>query len=277
MISIPINKPENNNLELREAAKNLVKDKSLEDALFSIAVTKGIIPNIEELKSTLENEKKEETLSDLLPIALVDHEGKPKSIRGGDQESLEDQMIRLASSYHNVCGQDFLRPAFEQICLEHSANPENLSFVVYNNPFIPPGHEELYKQGLSLGIQGNLVIAAHLLIPQLENSLRYLLKQKGHISSNLSSKRIQNDYMLGKVCESLSSNEVLPEKVILTLKSLLADENHMGANLRNEICHGLFTYEQFYQGQVAYLVGLTLHLCLQPFLKQWLNKQSLKD
>jgi hypothetical protein len=93
---------------------------------------------------------------------------------------------------------------------------DDLSFIVDENPFIPQGREPLYARGLLAGLQGAPVIAAYLLIPQLENSLRHLLKQHGFIASK--PEVIQDDYLLNKVLYSPDLKEVLTEDIILIIK-----------------------------------------------------------
>ncbi len=161
-------------------------------------------------------------------------------------------------------GQDFIIPACSQINFDHRVKLEDLSFVV-NSSFIPENRQYFYARGLLAGLQADLIIAAHLLIPQLENSLRHILKQKGFIASNLTSDSIQDNYTLNKVLDSPDLKEILPENIIFALKCLLVER--MGANLRNEICHGLFSYDKFksYKGKLAYLWWLTLYLCFFNF------------
>lgn len=102
------------------------------------------------------------------------------------------------------------------------------------------------------------MIAASLLIPQWENSLRHLLKQHGSIASKPDV--IQDDYLLNQVLYSSDLEEVLTEDIIFIIKGLLVER--MGANIRNEICHGLFDYNQFFKPQITYIWWLTLYLCL---------------
>src|ERR1035441_2701303 len=70
-----------------------------------------------------------------------------------------------------------IKPALQVINSEHFLVREDLLFLVENNPFIPPGHEGLFLRGLHAGITGDLLVALHLLIPQIENSIRYVLSQ----------------------------------------------------------------------------------------------------
>jgi hypothetical protein len=57
--------------------------------------------------------------------------------------------------------------------------------LVTDNPFIPPGRERIFAEGLHAGLMGNLLVAVHLLVPQFENSIREILTRAGAITSKL--------------------------------------------------------------------------------------------
>lgn len=269
LITIPTAQPENfENPEVQKSARDIVRGKLLRDALYSLAFGCKLIRNLADIQV--------EALTDknlpLIPTAFLDQEGKTKAISGDGEDSLENSMFKIATFDQCWYALNFIVPACNQIYSDHSVDLEDLSFVVVENPFIPKGREPLYARGLLAGLQGDPVVAAHLLIPQLENSLRHILKQKGFITSNLTSGMIQDDYTLNKIIDLPGLKEILNENIIFTLKGLLVER--MGSNLRNEICHGLFDHNQFFTAQLAYLWWLTLYLCLTPTYKQWIENQD---
>jgi hypothetical protein len=206
-------------------------------------------------------------LRNLLPTALVDHEGKTKAISGTGDESYEDQMFEDARIYQLWFGFNFVDVACKQICSEHDVELKDLSFLVNNNPFIPEGHESLYARGFLAGLQSDSAIAMHLLVPQLENSLRHILKGHGFITSELSFERIQDDYTLGKVLRLPELQQILPKDIVFALRGLLTER--MGSNIRNELCHGLFSQSAFDMNfDMNYLWWLVLCLCLKPSINQ---------
>ena len=255
MVSIPI---DFDDTEMQQKARELVTGKSIRDALYSIAFRYSIIRNLNDLKEEAEQDRESYKLRCLIPNVLVDEEGKTKAISGNGEDSIQHKMFKIANFYQGWYGLNFITPACKQICSEHDTSLDDLSFIVDENPFIPQGREPLYARGLLAGLQGDLVIAASLLIPQLENSLRHLLKQHGSIASKPDV--IQDDYLLNQVLYSPDLKEVLTEDIIFIIKGLLVER--MGANIRNEICHGLFDYNQFFKPQITYIWWLTLYLCL---------------
>ncbi len=263
VIDIPFDSSQFDDKEMQQTARELVIGKSLRDAIYALAFRCSLIKSIEDLQAEAEQDIKSHKLQYLIPTALVDEEGKTKAISGNGENQLEHTMFKVDKFYQGWYGLNFISPACKQICSEHDVSLDDLSFIVDGNPFIPQGREPLYARGLLAGLQGDPVIAAYLLIPQLENSLRHLLKQHGSITSK--PEVIQDDYLLNKVLYSPDLKEVLTEDIILIIKGLLVER--MGSNIRNEICHGLFDYSQFFQPQITYLWWLTLYLCLYAKLQ----------
>ena len=255
--------------EMQRVARELVRGKSLRDALYFLAFSRPI-RRTEDLQAEAEQNMKSYKLSHLVPTVFVDEEGKTKAVTGDGENDLKNTMFKIAKFYQVWDGLNFIIPACNQICSDHDVTLEDLFFVVQENPLIPEGRELLYAKGLMAGLQGDPIIAAHLLIPQLENSLRHMLKQNGSIASERET--IQDNLLLHEVLNSLDLKQILTENIIFTLKGLLVER--MGSNLRNEICHGLFDYGQFFIPEVAYFWWITLRLCLVPTYRQWADEKK---
>jgi hypothetical protein len=271
MVSIAIAEPDDFcNPEMQQVARELVREKALRDALYSLAFGCNLIRSFEDLQTKAEQEMQSYKFSHLVPTAFVDEEGKTKAVSGNSGDDLRNTMFKISKFYQGWYGLNFIVPACHQICSEHNVTLEDLSFIVNENSFIPRGREPLYAQGLMAGLQGDPIIAAHLLIPQLENSLRHLLKQNGSIASKRET--IQDNFLLHEVLDSHDLMRVLTKDIIFTLKGLLVER--MGSNLRNEICHGLFDYGRFFTPELAYFWWLILRLCLVQTYKQWANESK---
>jgi len=272
MVTISIGEPADFDApEMQQVAIKLVMGKSLKDALYSLAFgCNNLIQNYDHIESEAKQDM-ESYKTHFIPKAHIDQEGKTKAISGDGKDDLKEYMFKNTNFYQGWYGLNFIAPACNQICSEHDLKLDDLSFIFYDNSLIPKGREPIYARGLLAGLQGDLVVASHLLIPQLENSLRHILKLNGHITSDLG---IQNDYTLGKVLELSDLEQVLAKETIFTLRCLLTES--LGSNFRNEICHGLFDHHQFFAPQLAYLWWLILYLCLVPSYKNWVNENQEK-
>jgi hypothetical protein len=90
------------------------------------------------------------------------------------EKELEKRMFEHARDYKwKWRAETFIQPAARaQIWRQHQPSLKDLEYLVRHNPFIPPGHEGVFLQGLYYGLAGDFMIASHLLAPQIENSIR---------------------------------------------------------------------------------------------------------
>ncbi|MGC1246144.1 MAG: DUF4209 domain-containing protein, partial [Spirulinaceae cyanobacterium] len=152
-----------------------------------------------------------------------------------------------------------------QINLENNVSIEDFEFIVMNNPFIPPGREMIYAKGLLEGLRGDFLVSTHLLIPQIEHSIRYLMEQQGFIVSGLDDRGIQDEHNINALIRRPELVEILGEDIVFDLKGLLV--HRFGNNLRNGMAHGLVDYNNFFSYENSYLWWLTLRLCCLPIIK----------
>lgn len=187
------------------------------------------------------------------------------------QAEVEHQTHSHANEIRHYHTRLMLEPALAQINAEHNAHIYDLRPLVLDNPFVPLGREFLFLKGLHAGLTGDIVTGVHILMPQIENSLRHLLEQHGVTTSSMTRQETQNWFDLNRMLTTpeIASKlaELLDEDVVFHLKSVLVD--HFGANLRNELAHGTLgvgEFNGFYYSQCLFAWWLTLNLCLRRFL-----------
>jgi hypothetical protein len=136
---------------------------------------------------------------------------------------------------------------------------------------VPEGHEILYAKGLQAGVRGDLDLAAHLLLPQIEHSLRYVLAQRGVITSSIDQEGIQKECDLNRMLYMPIVKEIFGDDLVFHLQRLLVDP--LGANLRNRMAHGMMSSGEFFSIAVAYLYWLILQLVCLPVIT-YLREQA---
>jgi len=167
---------------------------------------------------------------------------------------------------------NMLIPAIEQIKREHRIRLDDLKQIVVDSPFIPVGREHIFASALQIGLAGDYFVAAHLLIPQIENSLRHVLSLHGATTSGFNRQEVQNHYDINVMLNNAEFEEklcsILGNNTMFELKGLLV--HRFGANLRNEIAHGTLGAAEFsspfYGLQSVYLWWLGLRLCFSNVL-----------
>ena len=254
--------------DLCESAINAVRGKQKSEAIRELAL-------IDEpsylgfLRQQVEQEKEEFPLPHLLPWIQQDASGRtigfvPSSLSDSAEDkdaATRSHLLRHASQMRSLMVQAHIEPARRQILQEHSLCERDFAPFVADNPFVPEGRETLYVRGLHTGLEGNFEVAVHLLVPEMENSIRHVLSQRGVITSGLDSKGIQNVYGLGKLLHRPEMKEIFGEDITFDLQGLLVkSKTGVGDNLRNEVAHGLMNAEDFYRTHAVYLWWLTLHL-----------------
>jgi hypothetical protein len=152
-----------------------------------------------------------------------------------------------------------IEPARRTISDEHPVRLEDLSFLVLDNAFIPPGHEGIYLRGLQAGFFGDWLVSMHLLIPQLEASVRYVLQQYGVVTSTLGADGIQMERDINQFLWEEQMEKIFGPDVLFDLRGILIER--CGNNLRNEMAHGLMHEGAFYRWSSVYLWWLVIHLC----------------
>ncbi|MDM1047668.1 DUF4209 domain-containing protein [Sphingobacterium hotanense] len=129
------------------------------------------------------------------------------------------------------------------------------------SPFIPDSRKYLYVIGITKGFNNDFITAAHILMPQVENSLRHIAVQSG-VNVTTWEKEKQHENLLGGCLEKLRhiGNSDLIDEMI----SFLVDGN--SRNFRNDLLHGLMEPLEI-QKYGMYLWWVKLKLVVQT--KVW--------
>ncbi|GAB1858686.1 hypothetical protein MHTCC0001_35260 [Flavobacteriaceae bacterium MHTCC 0001] len=157
------------------------------------------------------------------------------------------------------CIINFIKKAKWIMDEDKKLSKDDVFFHVLNkcdSKFIPADRQQLFVNGIYSGFNNDFITSAHILIPQFENSLRYVLDNNDIITSKIYSE-IQHDKMLGGILDIFI--EKSEGSIFYELKDFLLDNSSV--NFRNELCHGLlspFIIEHY----GIYVWWLTLKLIL---------------
>ncbi|MEO8612022.1 MAG: DUF4209 domain-containing protein [Chloroflexota bacterium] len=267
-------------VDRREGKGSEIKDLPLREAILKLAVMCKS-PLIDDLRSQIVDERGQFPIYFMFHSQQLDSRGRVVATRPGTL-SLEDEdaesavraeMYRRAIWFQELYAQGVILPAIHQINLDHRIREQDLHEFVMHNPFVPPGHELIFARGLYAGLTGDFMVASALLVPQIENSLRYILDQHGVITSNLKSDGTQPDFLLGKLLFEVNELlQILGEDILFDLQGLLAHE--FGSNLRNRFAHGMANAAEFLSLRAVYAWSLVLRLCSYPILASMETEKS---
>jgi hypothetical protein len=237
-----------------EQARAYVRGKEFQDALFALALL-GASPKISRLRQEVQDTV---WMSEFMPVVMKNEMGKVVASQPSNPDDAEAatrfEMYRLAVEYQRLHAQAFIEPARYQLNLEHSVRVNDLLPIVSHSPFVPPEREYLFAKGLYAGLTGDFFTSTHILIPQIENSVRYLLGKRGAITSGLNDKGIQNEHYLTSTLYPSNYPEIksiFDEDTLFDLQGLLVE--HSGSNLRNLMAHGRINDDEFLSPLMSYL------------------------
>jgi hypothetical protein len=255
------------------AAAALVKGQCFEDAILRLAyVADPSRPA--ELRQSIEDNESGGVFTQICGAATVRPDGqisdtKPPLASDDPQEREEAVVKEMYSQARTIDWparvQFLIEPARQQVIAEHAARRVDLMFLLQDNPFVPIGREGLFLRGLHAGLHGDVVLALHLLLPQVENSIREIFTAHGVITSKLESDTTQDERDLGWMLPRPEMAKIFGEGMAFDLRGLLVER--FGLNLRNDIAHGLLAEPQMITPGAMYAWWLVLRLRCIPIAR----------
>jgi hypothetical protein len=247
-----------------------VRGKSFCEAVFALCVI-GSSPNLKRLRGLVDKIAKEAPLQFILTMDIINDNGRivgrRDSMYYGTPDEVEAatqaEMQRLAHIEQNMLAM-VIDATRIQIIQGQTPGIRDLMELTTNNQFIPPGREVIFARGYLAGLQGDFLESLSLLVPQVENSIRYLLNQQGIITSSLSSEGIQEEFDLNILLEMPESKDIFGEDLLFDLKCNLT--SRFGSNFRNLMAHGLLDHQDFYSYTAVYIWWLLLRICCIPLI-----------
>ena len=234
--------------EIVQHSKNEVTGKEPIEALNSFACLHQT--KAKRLREIAQKNIEEFPLIALVSTTTLSHDGRvaaksPGMTPTGKAEASEPaiwaQMIRNYHIESELAVRGCILPALQVMHIEHRFREVDFITLSKNSPMVPPGREELFGKALFHGYEYDFATALHLLTPQIEHMVRYRLKAIG-VNTIVTDGGIQDEKGLGSLVEAPEFEQVFGEDLAFEIRSLFCD--HLGANLRNNVSHGLLTYQE---------------------------------
>jgi len=253
-----------------------IEGSDLRTAVFKFGFEIAKVPNYKEVETQAIELAQKYPLSHMFGVTHLDSEGKvvaksPSSFLD-TSESPPHHIYRNAAFEHQITVAGCIMPAVEVMLAEHSISLDDIESLATNNPFVVPGQERMWAQGLFSGFRQQFEMAIPILVPLLENSLRYVLKQSGVRVSTLNTHGVQEEMRIGAILDHELTQKIFGYDVVMDLKGLLIERTY--ANLRNVVSHGLGSTETYYNSPSIYLWWLMFRLFITTFAKKQIESKS---
>ncbi len=253
--------------ELVHRARAAVRDKPLNKAVLSLCAM-ARPPSRDKLKQEVHEQARVAILGSLLSSEVVNSRGRvvaraPGLEAGADdpnQDGLRWRMCRNARLARGLTVQSMLNPAREEIVVTHGPDRLDLAGLIQFSPWIPPGHAESVIRALVAGFQGDMLVAGHLVPPQLEAIVRHVVETRRGATSMLQPGGVQPERPLAVLLETPEALQAFGPDGVFELQDLLVDP--LGTNLRNEVAHGLLDDSDLFGADVLYAWWVLLRCCV---------------
>lgn len=229
-----------------------------------------------------EKMRKEASKPDSLFLSMfsrtyLDSEGKTISVVEGEpmdrskpsEERIKAKMGRALQTLIELIVKASLEPARRILSRGFTLSERHFRFIVAHSPFIPRHHEATFALGFARLMQGDCLSAGPILIPQMENSLRYVLLNSIGDTSKMRDDLTQEDRSLSALLDGYRDQlvKIFGEDNVLYIDLIF---NHRpGPALRHEFAHGKIGDQSLSDPVIFYACCFIYFLTCWPLMRSW--------
>lgn len=261
--------------DLVHRARESVEGKSLAQALGGFAALTPS-PDPEALREQARRVVAESPLASIMASTMVDEDGRvvarsPGMV--GDESDTELALHHLVAEQEGrrreIAVRGLIEPARHVFHAEHPLDERHLRLMAAATPYVPGDRVDLVSMGLARFFGGDFFSALHILVPQLEHSLRHILKHVGVDPSTIQSDMTQEDRTLSTMLrhERESLEGVLGPAIVFEIENLF--DFRAGPVLRHRLAHGLVTSDECYDTDAIYACWFIFRLFCLPLFARW--------
>lgn len=198
-------------------------------------------------------------LMSLFSRRIVDRDGRVLAEVGSVQDDLDGHLVQHMAQ-NLTFWRPFLRLALERAHSRHNATVASYLEFLNQSPAFPSEHRPLIERGIRAFVEGDFAVAVHVLVPQIEAAVRFLVTAADGPVYELGRHGGFNLRNLDKLLSDPRFVNSLGERIALYLRVLLTDQR--GWNIRNVVSHGLVGAAAFGPAVADRIVHAVLLLAL---------------
>jgi hypothetical protein len=232
-------------------------------------------PKMEDLKAEALKLGQTSALTAMMGIKHVDDEGKTvvNTAGAGSGEPPDDwylnMIARSESLRRAMVVANYIEPVRLGIYNTVAIEERHFNPIVWQSVFVPRVQAPLYGLGFARFFQGDFLSAAYLLIPQLEPSLRHILKANGADPTKRRDDATEEDRSLDAIIGNHRAElvKILGAPLLEELDRIFNIKP--GPALRHDVAHGQLSAGQCYSADVIYACWLLYRVCCLFLVRKW--------
>ena len=186
-----------------------------------------------------------------------------------DEDWYKAAINRVESFRRQIVLAGRFEPARLSISSRFEISERHFGAIVAHSGFVRAEQEPLLALGFARWLQGDQRSAVHLLVPQLEPCLRFLLRLSGHDPvvdfDDMTEEDVGLPALLFRFRPQLES--VLPADVVYEIELLF--HHRPGSALRHAVAHGAIGAGGCFAPDAVYACWLIYQLTCWPLLSRW--------
>lgn len=241
------------------------------DKFDALAAFATLAPPLDEA-STRENAAKmlEGTISHIFGSSTFSSDFRKIASRPGssgqtDEDAVWAEMVRTVFFHSQLLGKGIIQPAQEVLTTEHRFSRQYMVSLCVESPMVPEGHETLWGDGLALGLGGNYGAAVSVLVPQLEQAVRVMLRRHDVHTLFVDEHGVESEKSLNALLDMTEAEEIFGAGMVMEMKAMLVVQG--GPNLRNDVAHGLLDDNSAWSYSALYMWWFCLRLVTWPVIE----------
>lgn len=259
-----------------ESSKQFIENATLESFIQQLAM---MIPlkSYENVKKDIQN-KGCFFSTGLFSSVILDGSGRKKCIIPSVLNASQTDMVAIieneASKSYAIYTDIYVNRLLYLAREKYEFTEENLRFLVDENIFVPPNHKEAFLKGIVAGFNLDLITSMHLLMPQIEHSLRCIAEDCGSVVYKTDKNGIEECLSLESILKLPEVMECLDDTLLFNIR--LFYTSVYGFGMRNEVCHGLRSDSELQSDNCLAVWWFTLRICcmFSKELHERLSKQK---
>ena len=278
-------------MDLSDIAKDVqerIAKGSLLDKLFVFALLSRP-PNPTKLREDAIKAIQEHPLASLFGTAHMDREGKVihRTEGGGmgsdaQEDAITQQIMQTEAIRRSVTATGSIEAARFALNAQHHLTDDLLATLLQYSQFVPDDLLATFSRGFVRFFQGDFISATYILTPLLENSLREVLKAKGHdVTIFDDATQTQQDRTISSLFEQMRTELDGIFGVAITSEIERLFLKKPGPHLRHALSHGLLGDGDPHGPDAIYGCWLIFRLSMLPLFEhrlqiaQWLKGTEL--
>lgn len=190
---------------------------------------------------------------------------RPGSSGPADEDTVWAEMVRTVFFHSQLLGKGIIQPAQDVLTTEHRFSRQYMVSLCVESPTVPQGHETLWGDGLALGLGGNFGAAVSVLVPQLEQVVRVMLKRRDVYTLFVDEHGVESEKSLNALLDMTETEDIFGAGMVMEMKAMMVVQG--GPNLRNDIAHGLLDDNSAWSYSALYMWWFCLRLVAWPVIE----------